>query len=360
MNGIQETLAVGARQRTNIAVMMPTWIGDACMATPTLRSLRQQFPDAGITAISRALIREVIDGAWGDGSPWINDWLLFEKRKRQGKLTRFGLARAMRERKFDAVVLLTNSLWSAAVARFSGARTVVGYDRDMRGVLLTDRLPVQRNGRQLKPTSAIDYYLELASWLGGDKSNKSMQLRINAADNLLCENLWTRVGFDSSTPTIVLNSNAATSSPRIWPADKLSELALRIAIELQCQVLLHCGPQEREVAGRIAAEANHPRIASMGELGTHLPIGLTKAVMSRARLVVTSDSGPRHIAVALNRPVVSLFGPTDPRWTITYNCPEARVCAGPERDMAAISVQQVWECVCEKMNRISSGMRVAA
>lgn len=360
MNETRKAPAAGAGKRTNIAVLMPTWIGDACMATPTLRSLHRQFPDARITAISRALIREVIDGAWGHDSPWIHDWLFFEKHKRQGKLTRFGLVRAMRERKFDAVVLLTNSLWSAAVARFSGARKVVGYDRDLRGMLLTDGLPVPREGGQLKPISAIDYYLELASWLGGDKVNKSMQLGISDADNLLCEQLWTQVGFDSGTPTIVLNSNAATSSPRIWPADKVGELALRIASELECQVLLHCGPQEREVAGRIAAEANHPRIASMGELGKHLPIGLTKAVMSRARLVVTSDSGPRHIAVAFNRPVISLFGPTDPSWTTTYNRPEVTISAGPTRDMRGIVVGQVFESVREQVLPSQSGQRLAA
>ena len=347
MSGIEQTRARGAGRRTNLAILMPTWIGDACMATPTLRSLRQQFPDACITA-------------WGNASPWIDDWLFFEKRKRQGKLTRFGLVRAMRERGFDAVVLLTNSLWSAAVARFSGAHTIVGYDRDMRGLLLTDSLNVPREGRQLKPVSAIDYYLELAAWLGGDTANKAMQLGIHEPDHLLCEKLWRQVGFDRSTPTIVLNSNAATSSPRIWPSEKVGELALRLATELECQVLLHCGPQEREVAGRIAAESNHPRIASMGELGPDLPVGLTKAVMSRARLVVTSDSGPRHIAVALNRPVVSLFGPTDPSWTTTYNRPESTICARPSRDMRDISVEQVFDSVAAHMGASPTGRILAA
>ncbi len=89
-------------------------------------------------------------------------------------------------------------------------------------------------------------------------------------------------------------------------------------------MLLHCGPGEREAADAIASRINHPRVQSMGRAKS-LPLGLTKAVMERASVVVSTDSGPRHIAVALDRPVISLFGPTDPVWTRTYNVTETEM-----------------------------------
>ena len=107
---------------------------------------------------------------------------------------------------------------------------------------------------------------------------------------------------------------------------KVRELARRLANEHACQVLLHCGPAERELANRVVDEVNHPAVASMGR-ALELPIGLTKAVLARAYAVVSTDSGPRHVAVALNRPVISLFGPTDPHGTRTYNMTETILAA---------------------------------
>jgi heptosyltransferase-2 len=114
--------------------------------------------------------------------------------------------------------------------------------------------------------------------------------------------------------------------------------------------LLHCGPKERESANRIVSELQHPSIASMG-IWEDLPIDLSKAVLRRADLVVSTDSGPRHMAVALNRPVVTLFGPTDPAWTHTYNRPEALLKSQkPQSVMADISVDEVFSAVVAQID----------
>jgi heptosyltransferase-2 len=142
----------------------------------------------------------------------------------------------------------------------------------------------------------------------------------------MADELWNSCQFDLAVPTVVINSNSATEQARLWPAAKVQELATTLANEHSYQVLLHCGPAERELANRLAAEVNHPAVASMGR-ARNLPIGLTKAVLARACAVVSTDSGPRHVAVALNRPVISLFGPTDPLGTRTYNLTETILAA---------------------------------
>jgi heptosyltransferase II len=83
--------------------------------------------------------------------------------------------------------------------------------------------------------------------------------------------------------------------------------------QLRAKVLVLCGPGEREAAAVIEKQADQPSVRSLAQ--RPLSVGLTKACLRRCRLLVSTDSGPRHIAAALEVPVVALFGPTDPRWS---------------------------------------------
>lgn len=351
-----QTTNLSTQTTQHICVMMPTWVGDACMATPTLRAIRQTYPNSKITLIARPIIKDLIDGAWGDSSPWYDEVILVTKRGNDVAHSRFELTKVSRERKFGVAVLLTNSFWSAAVMRLAGVPRIVGYNRDARGWLLTDRVNVPRDAGKLRPIPAIDYYLKLAEHIGCDASNRTMQLRVPQDADLLADNFWNSVGFSDSLPTLVVNSNAATDPTRVWPEGQVAELARRAATEFGWQVLLHCGPQERTMANTVAEKLNHPRVVSLG-FADELPIGLSKAVLERAAVVVSSDSGPRHMAVALDRPVVSLFGPTDPQWTITYNQPEVRL-QSPSvgRSMAEIDVGSVLQAI----RSVATQSRVAA
>lgn len=286
------------------------------MATPTLRALRYGFPNAELIGVMRPVIKELVAG-----TTLLDDQVLFDKKRR------LGLIGAMRAAKLDSVILLTNSLWTATVTRLAGVKRLVGYNRDARGWLLTDKIPVPPsiNSKGKAPsTSAIDYYLQLAQQIGCDISDRRSELVVTPAESRLADTLWNLSRFDTARPTIVINSNSATDFSRLWPADKVRALATQLAIEYYFQVLLHCGPAEREMANRLATEVDHPLVVSMGR-ANDLPIGLTKAVLARAAAVISTDSGPRHIAVALNRPVVSLFGPTDSSGTRTYNLPETKL-----------------------------------
>jgi heptosyltransferase-2 len=99
--------------------------------------------------------------------------------------------------------------------------------------------------------------------------------------------------------------------------ESFAGLARQLADRAGVSVLVLCGPSERDSARAIAQAAGHPRVRSLA--GLDLSIGLSKACVRRSRLLVTTDSGPRHFAGALGVPVVSLFGPTHIAWTRTYH-----------------------------------------
>ena len=342
--------------QTILCIVMPTWVGDACMATPTLRALRNAFPENKIVGVMRPVIRDVLEHAWGDDRPWIDEALLFNKRAGPTAGSRWGLIRQLRRSGANVAILLTNSLWSAAVLRLAGVGRVVGYRRDGRGLLLSDAVEVPRNGKKLLPISPVDYYLQLAHWLGCESHNRNMQLGVTGLDEQLADGLWRQIGFSTAKPTIALNSGSANSTAKLWPVEHVQELARRLASELEVQVLLHCGPADRETSNRIADNVADPRVASMG-IAEQLPIGLSKAVLKRSTAVVSTDSGPRHLAVAFDRPVVSLFGPIAPQWTSTYNRPEIVLAEQPPRGLHDITVDRVFAAVKQSIAADASSQK---
>ncbi len=325
-----------------LAIVMPTWVGDACMATPTLKAIRERYPHLPITLICRPVVKDLIWGAWGSEPAWADHAWQVSKSGGDGVYTRRELVRAIRSSDIDAAVLLPNAFWTAAVMRLGGVKRLIGYHRDGRGWLLSDRVPVPRQGRRLIPISAIDYYLRLAEWLDAPVRSRATQLSEEPESAVVAEQLLERLGYQRSRPLLVINSGAATDARRLWPEERVTELAKRAATELGYFVLIHCGPQERQQAARIVSTVGLPCVAGMGDC-EQLPIGLSKSILSRASVVVTTDSGPRHMAVAFNRPVITLFGPTSPQWTTTYNVPETvlQSSLGLAGSMADISVDAV-------------------
>ncbi len=301
-----------------IAVLMPSWVGDAVMATPTLKALNRSLQSGDhLIGVMQPGISEVLRG-----SSFFTHQLLYSKRKIRDRLK---LAVQLRRFKPTTVVLLANSLWTAVAARLSGAKRTLGYARDGRGWLLSEPLPaLKREDGKFAAVPAIDYYLQLAQRLGCAIDDRRMELAVERQDRELADDLYARIGFHSDRTTVVINSSGIWGAAKVWPADHVEQLARRIVSDHHWQVLLHCGPSEREAADAVAARIEHPRVQSMGKAKS-LPLGLTKAVMERASVVVSTDSGPRHIAIALDRPVVGLFGPTDPAWTRTYNVPETEI-----------------------------------
>ncbi len=304
----------------NIAVFLPNWVGDAVMATPALRALRTHFDHARMIGVMKPYVADVFEGGdWFDdiilanGGPWS-----------QGILA---VAARLRRCEIETAVLLANTFRSALMARLGGCRRRIGYARYGRSLLLTDAMPPLRDelGR-LKPSPALDAYNRLAERAGCPRPTHLMELFTTARDERAADQVWERAGFEDYVEVICLNSGAAFGAAKHWPSSYFATLARRLAEQRGSAVLVLCGPNERQLAHDIATEANHPAVHALADLteptvpdGPRVSLGLTKACVRRADLLVTTDSGPRHFAAAFDRPVVTLFGPTHIAWTETYH-----------------------------------------
>ena len=296
-----------------IAVFCPNLVGDTVMATPTFRALRNWFPEAQLSAVIRPGIAPVLDGA-----PWFDDLILADHRSKKSQERTLGVVVRLRKAQYDVAVLLPNSFRSAWTAWLGGIPRRVGYVRYGRGILLTDSLrpTCDASGKRL-PVPIVESYLALARLLGCRGGSVHLELATTAAEEAVADRAWSKLGLPADGPVVCLNTGGAFGPAKSWPADSFAAVARRLADEAGAAVLVLCGPAEREAARQIVQAASHRRVVTVAD--EPLSLGLTKACVRRAALLVTTDSGPRHFAAAFGTPVVTLFGPTHIAWTRTYH-----------------------------------------
>ncbi len=314
-----------------LAVMLPNWVGDACMATPALRALRVELPpETSICWVARPGPLAVLEGlTWADQTLCYKPRVKLPLNPTSGStiLNRRGLVRALRTQRFDAILYLTNSLSTALLGALARIPRRIGYARDYRSWLLTDAIAVCSGEQDARKDPCIDNYLRLVRAIGCSARDQRTELGVLPTDRALASRCLESIGLGTDRELLVINTGAATALTKRWPIDQAAKAAAVLANDLELSVLIHCGPAERENANAIEALADHPGVKSMGRFDD-LPLGLSKALIERSRLVVSTDSGPRHIAVAMNKPVVSLFGSIDPGLTRSYNVPETILTMG--------------------------------
>ena len=236
--------------------------------------------------------------------PWTRRWPAVSKR--------------LHHERIDLAVIFPNSFRVALVAWLGGCRRRVGYARYGRSRLLTDTLQPLRDERgRLLPSPIIETYNRLAEVVGCRPSAQRMRLFTTRRDEAAAEVVWREAGFMRFTEVICLNPGAAFGSAKRWPTEHFAVLARELVDRRGSGVLVLCGPGEQDLARRIATGAGRPQVHSLADRPPSL--GLTKACIRRADLLITTDSGPRHFAAAFDRPVVTLFGPTHIAWTETYH-----------------------------------------
>lgn len=293
-----------------ILVQAPNWLGDFAMATPAFRCIRDNFPNAEITLLTRRYLLPLLEGA-----PWFDDVIPYDPSGRdRGWRGWRTMVRALRSRRFDVSILLTNSFRTALLARLSGARRRVGYDLEGRGWLLTDRLrpPMAGRGKRV-PKPMPEYYLDLLEHFGLQRGSDRMELFVTPelrerGDAWLAEH-----GIEPGDRFVALNPGASFGASKLWNPASFARVGDALASE-GAKVLVLFGPGEEDLASDIRGRMTRPTVDPEGRM---IALDLLKCVLERCDLLVTTDAGPRHVAVAFARPVVCVMGPTDPRYSAT-------------------------------------------
>ncbi|MFM7319313.1 MAG: lipopolysaccharide heptosyltransferase II [bacterium] len=298
----------------NIVVFCPNLIGDTVMATPFFRSLRAGFPGAAIHAVVKPVVRPVLDGLL-----CVDNTILLDHRSAMLEHQPKSVISEIKMLGAELAVLLPNSFRSAVMAWRSGVKRRVGYSRGGRGILLTDRLvPPNRTTAGFEPMPVVEYYMHLAQYLNCPDMGRQLEQKTTADDKRSADLACSRLNLGQADPLIVFNTGGAFGPAKNWPVEHFAELG-RMLVRLVpgAKVAVICGPAEADNAREIVRLAGDTRVVSLAD--EPKSIGLSKAMIRRSGLVVTTDSGPRHFATAFGVPTVSLFGPTHIEWTRTFH-----------------------------------------
>ncbi|MBC8201277.1 MAG: lipopolysaccharide heptosyltransferase II [Planctomycetes bacterium] len=278
----------------HLAILMPSWVGDVVMASCVWQMAREKYPNATITSVIRPNLAQLLEGVQG-----IDNVLPLEM-----KSSVFTASSTLKKIHADAIVLLPNSIRAAIIARLANIPHRVGYARDWRTWLLTEGVQVKKHQT---PEPTTEYYLHLANVLFGMNNTCSIpSLEYTEKEESYLE--------EFSKPIVLLVAGASKEQKR-WSPKNFAKVADSLA-ESGATCVGIGSPDEYELVEQIA-DAAHSRVHNLTRSG--ITLSSLATVVAQADLMITNDTGPRHLAVASGTPVITMYGPTDYRWT-KYDC----------------------------------------
>jgi heptosyltransferase-2 len=291
-----------------IMIRATNWVGDAIMALPALRAIRQRHVDAQISIVARPYVADIYR------DQQICDELIsyHPKGDHLGWTGREKLAAELRARKFDIAILLQNAFDAAWLAWRAQISERIGYARDARSLLLTKAIPVPKPG-EIPPHEKF-YYLELlrrAGWLDQLHDEPQITLRVPDAARQHAAKFLLEAGLRPHATRIAVGAGASYGTAKCWPPDRFAKALNKYLSYTDADVILFGTPGELPVSVAIAAELQRPPINLTGKTS----IAELPALLSECHLFLGNDSGAMHVAAAVGLPVVAVFGPTDPEGT---------------------------------------------
>jgi lipopolysaccharide heptosyltransferase II len=277
-----------------VLVVAPSWIGDTLLAQPLFARLHQKLPGLKLDALAPAWtapvlarmpqIDEVIESPFGHGELKLLD--------------RWRLGRQIRSVRYDQAIILPNSFKSALVPWFADIPLRTGFLGESRYGVLNIRHRLDADALPLM----AERYAKLAEPPESPpvRPLRAVRLEVNQANLVI--NL-SRLGLSRSRPIAVLCPGAEYGPAKRWPAGHFAELA-RALDARGLSVWLIGSAQDKPVADEIAARSNQAVL----NLSGRTDLGAAIDLMSLASVVISNDSGLMHVASALGRPLVALYG----------------------------------------------------
>ena len=278
--------------------MLPNWYGETLFATPFLKALWAHQPDAFIATLGWPSCREILLG-----NPRINAILDYDERGvHRGLRGRWRLIGMLRAQHFDVAFILRKSLSRSLMLAFAGIPTRIGFANPKSGWLLTHRVP-PADRLQHKASS----YLSLLQAIGGSARVDTYEYAVSDAERECVQAQMYHLQLGDGKPIIVLHPGANWPHKR-WPPERFALLGDQLAAQHGAHLLVTGGPDDVVLAESIQRQMRHPVTVLAGQT----TLRQLAAWLELAHVVISNDTGVLHLAAALGRPVIALYGPTSP------------------------------------------------
>lgn len=296
----------------NILIVKLSAVGDVIHTLPSLRELRRHYPDAHITWVieeaSADLIKDHPDLDRILISPrkrWIQEFKGRQIHKPTGEIRTW--IKSLRERSYDLVIDFHGLFKSAIIVFLSGGKRKLGYDsmQELSGLFYNEKIPEDMEKH------AVDRYLDFIRYLGANIGKPEFPIAIQAQHEKTITELLKTHGLNEKDAFVVINPVALWET-KLWQNEKFARLGDRLSGELGMKVIL--SGAERKTLDDIQNQMSTP----CANIGGKTTLRDLACLYRQAALVISTDSGPMHLAAAVGTPVIALFGPTNPRRTGPY------------------------------------------
>ena len=311
-----------------ILIIHPNWLGDVLFSTPFIRAVRNNFTSAYIACLVAPRVKEVLQD-----NPYINEIITYGEKD----LKKYG---------FDTAFLLHRSFTRALMTYLAGIPNRIGYYTFKRALLLTQK----PKPPDMLSLHRAEFYLELAKVSGLKTDDKGCDFFVGKED------LDWAITQALGHKTIIFNPGG-NWLPKRWPKENFIELGKLILSKFgnAVKIIITGSSGDLELASQINKSLDNKAIILCGKA----TLKQSAALFKKSDLIISGDSGPLHIAVAVGAKAIGLFGPTSPKITGPYKADEKKVivlykgigCKVPCYDekcadyrcMAAITAQEVFE-----------------
>ena len=332
-----------------LVIRAPNWLGDAVMSLPALAAVRAALPETHITI---AAIPSVAPLFHEETSAHPNDVQTLPDRSRELQI--------LREGKFDAGLLLTNSFRTAWVMRRARIAERWGFAANARGIMLTRRVS--------RPRARVHqsvYYSALVEALGFAVADAIPRVSLRPETTLRASETLAKFGISESATAVGFAPGAAYGHAKRWPPSRVAAVVTRLAQERGALSILVGAPGDRE-AGREIESALPSGVRVVNLIG-RTDLRQVAGILARCAAFVSNDSGAMHLAAAVGVPVTAIFGPTDERVTAPIGNHDVivrevfcrpcmlRDCPIDHRCMKRITSDEVFDIVAARLSAFAKG-----
>ena len=301
--------------------------GETLLVTPVLRALRNSLPDAHIAIMVTSYRADLVSA-----NPNIDEVIPYEKQTAK-------LICDLRRHHFQMVFILQPTFRLVFLALFAGIKYRVGFATRRGGELL-----LTRSAKDNRMQHETDRYLDVVRAAGIQPVTREIEMSVTQDAEQWAREFLIHSGILKERFLIGINPGC-DAVPRRWAKERFAEVGDMLVSEYNAQILITTGPNEIGLGEEVAALMDH----EPGILENVTPMRIT-AVFKQCDLLISNDTGPMHMGIAVGTPTIGLFGLTDPnRWG-----PVASQHAVIHRDgMEFITVDDVMKVAREKIAELT-------
>lgn len=295
----------------NILIIKLSAIGDVIHTLPSLRELRKLYPDAHITWVVEEAAAELVQNhpdldkvLISRRKKWLRD---FQNGQIRGPLREIvSFIKELRQRPYDLIIDFHGLLKSALIVLFSGGKRKLGYDslQELSGLFYNEKIA------ENMAKHAVDRYLDFPCYLGAKIGQPEFILPLTGDANVKSRSLLNK--YNLAEKKYIAINPVAYWETKLWDDKKFARLADAIKTRLNLEVVFTGSKKE---SGDMIISQMSTKAINLGGETTLLDLAY---LYEKALLVITTDSGPMHLAAAVGTRVIALFGPTDPQRTGPY------------------------------------------